>query len=90
MTSEQSIEGALLLDDVPLKRGHDRLAVVNRKADATCGQIVEALLDLKFEPLASRDFVRTLNTDFPAHPSSPLPRLAASRARFGQKCTPGS
>jgi hypothetical protein len=35
--------------------------------------------------LASRDFVRTLNTDFPAHPASPLPRLAESRARFGNK-----
>jgi len=88
MTSEQNIEGALLLDDVPLKRGHDRLAIVNRQAEATGGQIIKALLDLKLEPVAARDFVRTLNTDFLAHPASPLPRLVESRARFGKQCTP--
>jgi hypothetical protein len=51
-------------------------------------QIIKALLDLNLEPVAARDFVRTLNTDFPAHPASPLPRLAKSRARFGKQCTP--
>jgi hypothetical protein len=76
MTSEQNIEGALLLDDVPLKRGHYCFAFFDRKAEATGGQIFEALLDLKLETLAPRDFVPTLNTDFPAHPASPLPRLA--------------
>ena len=63
MTSEQNIEGARLLDDVPLKRGHYCFAFFDRQAEATGGQIIEALLDLKFETLASRDFVRTLNTE---------------------------
>jgi hypothetical protein len=47
----------LLLDDVPLKRGHYCFAFFDRQAEATSGQIIEALLDLKFETLASRDFV---------------------------------
>lgn len=90
MTSEQNIEGALLLDDVPLKRGHYCFAFFDRQADATGSQIIDALLDLKLEPVAARDFVRTLNPDFPAHPASPLPKLAANRARFGKQCTPGN
>jgi hypothetical protein len=90
MTSEQNIEGALLLDDVQLKRGHYCFAFFDRQAEVTSGQIIEALLDLKFETMASRDFVRTLNTDFPAHPASPLPRLAKSKARFVKQCTPGN
>ncbi len=90
MTSKQNIEGALLLDEVPLKRCHDRLAVINRQADATVDQVAKVLLDFELEPATSRDFVRTLNTDFPAHPASPLPRLTESRARFGQQYTPGS
>jgi hypothetical protein len=30
MTSEQNIEGALLLDDVPLERGHYCFAIFDR------------------------------------------------------------
>jgi hypothetical protein len=85
MTPEQNIQGALLLDEVPLKRCQDSLAVVNRQTDATGGQIIKASLDLKLEPAASRDFVRTLSTDFSAHPASPMPRLAESRAGFGNQ-----
>ena len=88
MTSEQNIEGALLLDDVPLKRGHYCFAFLDRQAEVTGDQIIKAPVDLKLEPVAWRDFVRTLNTDFLAHPASPLPRLAESRARFGKQCTP--
>jgi hypothetical protein len=83
-------QSPLLLDEVPLKRCHDHLAVINRQADATVDQVVKVLLDFELEPATWRDFVRALNTDFPAHPASPLPRLTASRARFGQQCTPGS
>jgi hypothetical protein len=88
MTSEQNIEGALLLDDVPLKRGHYCFAFFDQQADVAGDQIIKTLLGLKLEPVASRDFVRTLNTDFPSHPASPLPTLAMSRARFGKQCTP--
>lgn len=90
MTSEQNIEGALPLDDVPLKRGHHWFAFIDRQADVTGDQIITALLDLRLELLASRDFVRTFNADFQAHTSFPLPRLAASRARFGKQCTAGN
>ncbi len=90
MTSEQNIEGALLLDEEPLKRCHDRFAIIDRQADATVDQIIKSLLNFKLELVASRDFVRTLNTDSPAHPASPLPRLAESRARFDEQCTPGN
>ncbi len=78
------------LDEVPLKRCNDRLAVINRQADVTVDQIVKVLLDFELEPATSRDFVRTFNTDFAAHPAPRLPRLTASKARFGQLCTPGS
>ena len=39
--------------------------------------------------LASRDFVRILSTDFPAHPASLLPRLAKGRGRFGKNAPQG-
>jgi len=87
MTSERSVEGALLLDDVTLKRGRDRFAVLDRQADVAGDQVIKALFDLRLELVASRDFVRTLSTDFPAYPASPLPRLAESRARIGTQCT---
>ena len=51
MASEQNIERALPLDEVPLKRGQDRLAVVNRQTEVTGGHIIKALLDLKLEPV---------------------------------------
>lgn len=76
MTSEQNIEGALQLDDVPLKRGRSCFAFFDQQADITGDQIIKALLDLKLEPVASRDFIRTLNTDLPAHPAYLLPKLA--------------
>ena len=57
MTSEQNIEGALLLDDVPLKRCQDRFAIIDSQADVTGEHIINALLDLKLELVASRDFV---------------------------------
>ena len=59
MTSEQNIESALPLDGVPSKRGHDCFAFINRQAEVTSDQIIQALLDLKLKPVAARDFVRT-------------------------------
>ena len=59
MTSEQNIEGALLLNEEPLERSHDCFAFIDQQAEVAVDQIFEALLDLKLEPVASRDFVRT-------------------------------
>jgi hypothetical protein len=70
-------------------RGKDvPFAIIDRQAEATVGRIIKALLGLKLEPAASRDFVRTPDTDFLAHPVCALPRLAARRDRFGKQSNP--
>ena len=88
MTSKQNIEGALLLNEEPLKRCHDCFAVCNRQADVTVGQIIGIFFNLKFATLSASDLIGPFNTDFPAHFSSPLLQFAASKARFGSFYTP--
>lgn len=90
MTTKQNIEGALPLDEEPLKQCQRLLAVVNQQADASVDQIVEVLLDLKFEPVTSSGFIRAFKRDFPAHPETLLPQLEASRVRFVRQCRPES
>jgi hypothetical protein len=88
MTSKQNIEGALLLDEVPLKRCQNRFAVINRQAKAAVGQILEVLLDFKFATLSASDLIGPFNTDFPTHSVSPLQRFAVSKTQFDRLCTP--
>jgi hypothetical protein len=66
----------------------DGLAVVNRQTDATGDQIIKALFDLNLEPVTARDFVRTLNTDFPAHLSKVHPANDVQKSHADHSVAP--